>query len=325
MEEYNPNRKSERKLKIAIAVLSALTFVLGFMYFREYQRNQKIESLSSTQKDDLNRATAKLDSISKQLDAKIIEINRLGGNVAELVKAKEQLEADKASLASSENFTMKKYDRKIRKYVALLGQKDKELIRLRKENGILAAKNDSLSKEAKNLLEGIGFAQKALSDSANRNKELVERSREIESRNRELAEKVSQAAALKAENINVYAISSKGKESEGGSYRSKKVDKIRVTFYLQENSLTTKEAKVIFMKIIDPSGLTVSDMNTGSGTFTFKGKEQTFTARQKILYDDSHQTVEFIYSKGSAYKEGRHTIELYSEGYLIGDGVFDVR
>jgi len=243
MEEYNPNRQSEQKLKIAVAVLIILVTALGFLYFRERQFNKRNEDLSDLQAKDLLVASTKLDSIENQLNTKIIEIKRLGGDVSELIRAKQQLQKDKIALQKSVGFSMKKYELKFKKYLTLLGEKDNELVSLRKENGILVAMNDSLSKEAQALLEDITFAQKALNDSAIN---YTIRQKELSERNRELSEKVSQAAALHAESINVYAISTKGKESDGGVYKSKKVDKVRITFYLQENPLTTREAKVIF-------------------------------------------------------------------------------
>ncbi len=322
MEEYNPNRQSEQKLKIAVAVLIILVTALGFLYFRERQFNKRNEDLSDLQAKDLLVASTKLDSIENQLNTKIIEIKRLGGDVSELIRAKQQLQKDKIALQKSVGFSMKKYELKFKKYLTLLGEKDNELLKLRKENGILAAMNDSLSKEAQALLEDITFAQKALNDSAIN---YTLRQKELSERNRELSEKVSQAAALHAESINVYAISVKGKESDGGVYKSKKVDKVRITFYLQENPLTTREAKVIFLRIIDPSGQSIADMSTGSGSFTYKNKDVTYTAKQRIVYDNSHQSVEFVYSRGQAYKDGKHIIELYAEGYKIGEGFFEVK
>ena len=327
--EYNPNRQSENKLKIAVAVLGLLAIALGFLYFRERQNNRKVEEISTSQAKELLSANIKLDSIENQLNSKIVEIRKLGGNVDELIRARTQLQADKLALQKMEGFSVKKYNIKIKDYLALLGQKDLQLVTLRRENGILSAKNDSLSKETKNLLEGISFAQKALSDSATnysiKQKELSDRAKEVEARNRELNEKVSQAAALRAESINIYAISTKGREIDGSSVKSKKIDKVRITFYIQENQVTTHETKTIYLRILDPSGATVADMATGSGTFSYKGKETTYTARQKIAFDNSHQSVEFVYSRGLPYREGKHIIELYAEGYRIGEGVFEVK
>jgi hypothetical protein len=147
----------------------------------------------------------------------------------------------------------------------------------------------------------------------------------LEIKNKELAEKVSAAAALRAEGVNVYAISSRGKESTVNNQKAKKVDKIRVMFHLQENTLASKEIKTIFLRIIEPTGSTISDYNLGSGSFEFKGRDLTFTSRQRIFYENNHQSVEFIYTRPNGFKNGKHEIELYAEGYLIGLGTFEVR
>ena len=74
--EYNPNRQSENKLKIAVAVLGLLTIALGFLYFRERQNNRKIDEISSAHAQELLSANTKLDSIENQLNSKIIEIRK---------------------------------------------------------------------------------------------------------------------------------------------------------------------------------------------------------------------------------------------------------
>jgi uncharacterized protein HemX len=76
--EYNPNRQSENKLKIAVAVLGLLAIALGFLYFRERQNNRTVEEISTTQAKELLTANTKLDSIENQLNNKIIEIKKLG-------------------------------------------------------------------------------------------------------------------------------------------------------------------------------------------------------------------------------------------------------
>ena len=179
------------------------------------------------------------------------------------------------------------------------------------------------------LKDGLTNVQKALRDSSLtfgvKEKELSERSRVLEVRNQELAEKVNVAAALRAEGVNVYAISSRGKESGVQNQKAKRIEKIRVMFHLQTNPLATKEIKTIYLRIIEPTGNTLSDYALGSGAVMFKGKELTYTAKQRIFYENNHQSVEFIYARPNAYREGRHEIELYSEGFLIGLGSFEVR
>ncbi len=325
MDEINPNKGSEKKLKIALGIISFMAIVLGLLYFKELRDNKKNLLLNISQEKEIISTKYQLDSIEVQLSNKIKEIGILGGDVSDLLSQKKMLIEDKEMLSDSEHFTKIKFDQKIKEYIKLLHKKDTEIKLLNVQNGLLLAQNDSLSKRAKSLSDEIKITKKALDDSLIKARETNVKVKEVEAINRGLSEKVNLAVALKAENINVYAISPKGKQKDGGSYKTDRVDKIRITFYLAHNTIANKEYKTIYLKIIDPIGATLSDLANGSGVFIYKNKECTYTAKQKIFFDDSHQTIEFIYSRGLAYKEGKHYIELYAEGVRIGEGFFEVK
>ena len=259
----------------------------------------------------------------------MVQIKKLGGRISELETARLQILGDQKELKEHPDMGQEQFEKKLAYYLRLLGQKDQEIKKLRRENGVLLARNDSLSREAQLLKDGLTNVQKALRDSSLtfgvKQKELNERSRVLEVRNQELAEKVTVAAALRAEGVNVYAISSRGKESGVQNQKAKRIEKIRVMFHLQTNPLANKEIKTIYLRIIEPTGNTLSDYSLGSGSVMFKGKELTYTAKQRIFYENNHQSVEFIYARPNAYREGKHEIELYAEGFLIGLGSFEVR
>ena len=316
----------EKRLERLVYLLTVLVFLLaGLLYIEKYQPN--FWASEQGQEDFVEDAQARLDSISQQLQVRMVQIKRLGGRVNELEKARLQIEGDQKELAEHPEMGQAAFQKKLAYYLRLLGLKDQEIKKLRRENVVLIARNDSLSREAKLLQDGLTNVQKALRDSSAtfgiEKKELSERSRVLEVRNQELTEKVTVAAALRAEGVNVYAISTRGKET--GVQKAKRIDKIRVIFHLQNNPLATREIKTIYLRIIEPTGNTLSDYALGSGTVMFKGKELVYTAKQRIFYENNHQSVEFIYARSTAYREGKHEIELYSEGFLIGLGTFEVR
>jgi DNA gyrase/topoisomerase IV subunit A len=324
MESENSKVK-ESGLKRRVLLLTILVCLLvGWILVDKLVFS--VGKLQPSQDEFVENAQDKLDSVSEQLNLRLIQIKKLGGKVNELETAKAQIVGDQAHL---EDIDPEEFQKKISFYVHLLGLKDAEIKKLTKENVALTQRNDSLSREAQNLKVGLVTIQKALKDSSKtfglKARELSERSRVLEIKNKELADKVSAAAALRAEGVNVYAISSRGKESTVNNQKAKKVDKIRVMFHLQENALANKEIKTIFLRIIEPTGSTISDYNLGSGSFEFKGRDLTFTSRQRIFYENNHQSVEFIYTRPNGFKNGKHEIELYAEGYLIGLGTFEVR
>lgn len=318
----------EKRLVRLVYLLAFLVFLLaGMLYVEKYQPG--FWDLGKQQEEFVENAQERLDSISQQLKVRMVQIKRLGGRVNELEKARLQIEGDQKELAEHPEMGQAEFQKKLAYYLRLLGLKDQEIKKLRRENVVLIARNDSLSREAKLLQDGLSNVQKALRDSSAtfgiEKKVLSERSRVLEVRNQELAEKVSVAAALRAEGVNVYAISTRGKETGMQGQKAKRIDKIRVIFHLQNNPLATREIKTIYLRIIEPTGNTLSDYALGSGTVMFKGKELVYTAKQRIFYENNHQSVEFIYARSSPYREGKHEIELYSEGFLIGLGTFEVR
>ncbi len=308
-----PRNNSRSYLVVALLILAALNLLQLYFYYDERQTNKTQETVIAAKTEEVLATKTKLDSISAQLDAKIAEIQQLGGSVDSLLKVREQLEVDKRSLRNVNSFDSKKYEQKIRSYEALLAQKDREIARLKEENGILSEQNETLAQEN----AGLKAERQTLSDSVVA----------VSSQNKELAEKVSIAAALRAEPISVIAINARGKErTTSNSYKAKKLDKVKVTFRLAPNGLAQQNEKEIYMRILDPSGAVVADMATGSGEFTYNGQGTIYTAMQRINFDNSRQQVDFVYGRGSQrFNPGHHTVEIYSEGFRIGEGDFTVK
>ena len=313
MESRQPRRDNSRNYLIAaLLILAALNVLVLYFYYQERETNKTKDATINAKTEELLATRAKLDSISSQLEAKINEIQRLGGSVDSLLKIKQQLEVDKRNLRNVNNFDSRKYDQKIKSYEAMLVQKDQEIARLREENGILAQQNESLNQEN----TGLRTEKQALSDSVVT----------YAVKNKELEEKVTVASALRAESVSVNALNSRGKESDGGSYKAKRIDKIKVSVQLAANGLAKHNDKDVYIRILDPAGAVIADMATGSGEFMYGGKGMIYTAMQTIQFDNTKQRVDFVYGRGGQrFNEGRHVIEVYAEGFKIGEGDFTVK
>lgn len=306
--------------KVLVAILAITSGILGYLLFDAKTKVKAQDEVINQKVEELASARIRLDSIGSQLDAKIAQIKVLGGNVESLEAAKRQLEADKVQLKKVNAFSKQQYDVKIADFVTLLAAKDAELIQLKKENVELVAKNKDLFSQNGTLTSenmGLKTAKQLLADSVS----------DAYRRNRELTAKVTRASALQAQFVQALALSDKNKERDGGVYRASKVDKIKVIFQLQPNPIAKQDVKTIFMRVLDPDGAVLYDSGVGSGNFDMFGKESTYTAKTDIQFQNNGQGVEIIYGRGSAiqYREGHYKIELYSEGFKIGEGSFDIK
>lgn len=299
-------------LLAALLILALLNVLLLYFWYQERQDNKTKDATIAARTEEVLSVKTRLDSVSAQLDAKIAEIRRLGGSVDSLMKVRQQVEVDKRELRNVSSFDSRKYNQKIRNYQTLLAQKDQEIARLKEENGLLVQRNDSLAQEN----TGLKAERQTLSDSVVA----------VSTKNQELSEKVTIAAALLAESVSVNAINARGKERDGGSYKAKQLDKVKISVRMAPNGLAKQDEKELYLRILDPSGAVVSDMATGSGEFTYNGQGMIYTAVQRFTFDNSRQEVDFVYGRGGRrFNEGRHTIEIYCEGFRIGEGEFTVR
>ena len=311
MEGNSQKSKTNGALVAALVIMTGLAGVSSYLYFDQKKVSEGQEVTISARVDELTTTRVKLDSISTVLDAKIAEVQKLGGDVSELEKVKVQLEQDKASLRKGNRISLAKYDAKIKQYEAFLVEKDTLIANLQRENVTLASNVKVLDEEN----TGLKTRTQVLQDSVST----------IATKNEELSNKVTIASALKAQNVKVYAVNSRGKIKDDDSYKAKKIDKIKLVYRLLDNPLTKEEPKEVYVRVLDPTGAVVSDMANGSGTFTVNGNETVYTTKQSVNYTNNGQNVELLYTRGIPYKPGKYAIELYSEGFRIGSGEFAVR
>lgn len=312
----NSSNNNSGILRVGLIVLLAALALLGYLYFNSQSKNKELQSLIDGKVVELSETRVKLDSIARELDAKILEVESLGGSVEELTKIKAELEKDIASLKSSSNFSVKKYNSKIAEYEKFLAEKDEEIVKLKEENGLLTSENLTLKTEKEEVINqnvALSQAKDSLSNTVD----------EISSKNKDLQEKVNIASALKATNVQVVGLTSRGREKDG-KLRNSRIDQLKISYNLASNALTEKTNKEIHLRVLDPNGAVLNDMGRG-GIVKYNGREIGYTLKQNVPYTNNDQKVDMYYSKEQAFISGVYNVELYSEGFKIGTGSFQVR
>jgi len=300
------DNKKNNKLGLIIAFLAILVIIQGVKWYLDHQKKSELKTELANRDIELEETMNKLESISNELQLKIEEISKLGGDVEELRLAKEELEAERDKLQESSDVgwaRLYKIRDKVEGYETLLKEKEEEIQRLTAVNVELLSENTDLK-----------VTQNQLSDSIQGLAETSEK----------LGEKVAIASTLKAENIKISAVNQRGREREG-EFRNRHIENLKVGFNLADNSVAPIEGKDIRIRIIEPEGNVLFDVAHGSGTFMVKDREEFYTAGQDILFDNTMQQITFLYDKGSEYITGDHIVEIYADEDLIGRKSFTVK
>jgi hypothetical protein len=307
-ESQIPPRKNRTFFVIVLIII--LLSANGFQYYLSQQDKEEIIEKDIVIKEkvaDLSKASGALDSMRNELNIKIEEIKRLGGDTASIGLLKRQIERDLKN-ARRQNFKSKEMiedlQGRIEDYELQLADKDEEIQKLKEENKSLFAE----TKQLKNKIVAKEDSISKLSESKAM-----------------LSEQVQIASRLRAEEIRISIIDSKGREKQDDDYRAKKISKLKVQFRIADNKVARIENKEVFMRITDPEGGYLYDIGSGGGTFIIEGRDSPYTSKLSFLFDNKQPNLSFLWDKGSPYKTGTYTIELFSEGNKLGQANFVVR
>jgi hypothetical protein len=295
-------KKSNRNAYIIAGLCIIIILQFAKMYF-DHSDKQVLIAEKTTTEEELASTMQRLNEIKTELDQKIIEIQKLGGDVAELEKAKAEVEAQLKRKTLATGKLIKELKDRVEGYETLLKVKDEEIEKLKNVNKELLSENVNLKTEKNQLGDSIS----RLSQTKD-----------------ELAGKVVIASQLKVENLSIVAVNDRGKERES-PFKNRQVGKLKIEFNLAENNVAPIEGKKIMIRIIDQNEQVLFDVSRGSGTFLYNNKEEFYTASQEVLFDNTKQKLIYLYEKGSDYAAGSYTLEIYCDDYKMGTGKFEVK
>ncbi len=130
------------------------------------------------------------------------------------------------------------------------------------------------------------------------------------------------ASTLHASNFSILAINEKnGKEKT--TTTAKRVDKLRISFDLDENRVAESGIKNIYICITGPDGNPLAVEEMGSGKFnTREGQEKFYTQKVDVNYTQGQrQTLSIDWKQNSSFVTGDYKIEVYNNGFKIGEGI----
>jgi peptidoglycan hydrolase CwlO-like protein len=255
------------------------------------QKQQQIDSVKTDREslqNDFNAASAKIDQLvseNSKMDS------ALQGNKAEMARLQGQIK----SILSNRNATLADL-KKAREMINSLQDKTKEyetrIAELEKENAVLTGKNQVLKKEVDSTTtENIGLKKVA--------------------------------SVLHASNLRMEALHKRRNGKETATTKAKKVDVLRIKFDIDENRITESGTKQIYIRIIGPDGNVLSSKSNASGNLTTNTGAQLPYSVMKEIALTQNQMVKDIsvdWNQEGDYSRGNYTIEIYNEGYKVGNG-----
>ncbi len=242
----------------------------------------------------------------------------------------DMIKTSSANMEHSKDSTITRRDRDIaekrKKIQQLLSKVDATQQEIAQAKGLIASLNGDINgyKVKIETLEGekLVLTQEKNTVIQERNKI----SQDLEQANSTIQQKegvIDIASTLHASNFAILGINEKSSGKEKETTVAKRVDKLRISFDIDENRVTSSGNKDLYICITAPNGKPLAVEALGSGVFnTRNGEQKYFTQKIDINYTQGkRQAVSMDWKQNSNYETGDYKIEVYNNGFKIGEGI----
>jgi hypothetical protein len=136
-------------------------------------------------------------------------------------------------------------------------------------------------------------------------------------------EVIDVASTLHASNFSILGINEKDNGKEKETTVAKRVDKLRISFDIDENRVAQSGLKNIYVCITGPNGNPLAVEAFGSGKFnTRDGEQKYYTQKIDVNYTQGQrQTLSIDWKQNTDFETGDYKIEVYNNGFKIGEGI----
>jgi len=286
-------------LAVALIAVSSYTFVAnnnsGNTISKQEATIAKVAEEKSNVQKSFDESLVRLDSmktVNSGLESKLTDNNN------EIAKTKNEIR----SILNKKNATAAELG-KAKNLIAVLNTKitgmEQEVARLNQENQTLTQDKMALIQDKEKLTQDLTATTVVKQD---------------------LEKKVDIASTLNASNIAITPVNVKNNGKEKVTTTAKRVDKLMISFVV-DNRIIQPGSTDVYVCVIGPDGKPISAAQSGSGIFTTRDEgDKNFTAKVAVdLETAQKKNVEFAFTPDQNFQEGNYTIQLYQNGFKIGE------
>jgi Uncharacterized enzyme of heme biosynthesis len=307
VEKTVVKNNNSRNILTAILVI-ALLGTWGYIIFDKSKTRQEKDNLTTqiiTSDSAKNELQRELDDAAMRLDALKTSNVKADSLLQTKDKDIQALKSKVQTILNDKNASAAQLSEARRLIAQLKGNIDTYTAEIES----LKLANTQLTEEKRVVTEQRDVVQKNY-DSAN---QVIKQKEDV----------IDIGSTLHASNFSIIGIQEKNSGKEKETTKAKRVDKLRISFDIDENRITQSGPKDIYVAITAPDGKPVAVDALGSGKFvTRDGMERPFTKKIQINYvQGQKEPVKVEWSQNSSFQTGNYKIEIYNNGFKIGEGV----
>ena len=305
-----PRKKDQRNLIIG---LLAFGLVASVIYLIVTQNNSS-QAIGQTH-TQIARLTDGKSQIQKSFDESLVRLDSMTGISNDMkVKLKgqsaqiAQKKAEIRRILNNRNATAAE----LAKAKDLISQLNEKIDNMEQDVARLTTDNQSLTQDKTQLIQD--------------NTSLTSDLQTTTVAKTDLEKKVNIASTLNASNIAIVPVDVRSNGKEKITNTAKRVNKLLISFDVT-NRIAQSGMTDVYVCITGPDGKNMVVPAAEPATFTTREEgDKSYTAKVPVDFQMSQKKkVEFAFTPAGKFQQGSYTIQIYQNGYKIGEGTSELK
>ncbi len=316
-------------LRTVFAIAAVLFLLLSLYLWNSNNQLKTANQKQTTEISEMAKVQAELEADYQEAITRIESLRGDNEKLNALIESqKEELKAQKAKVSNLiwTQRELNKAREEIAKFEGLTNNYLSDINALRAQNEQLTASNEKLTKEVIILNDDLTSERTVTAELKETKAVLMSEKEVLTSKNSALSEKVDVGSAIK---INWMSFDA-GDINDQGQFKSRKRtgkrDLFRTCFRTETNVVTPAGEETFYLKILSPTGETLSADDLGSGTLIDKlsGEQVRYTVSGTLNYNNDDTEACMDWDPNFQINSGSYNVMIYNKGYMVGQGTFKI-
>ena len=304
--------KNTMRNMLTIILVAALLGTWGYIIWDK----NKVKEKDITQQNLIASTSNQRDELQKELEDATMRYDNLKTSNSKkdsTITARDREIEEKKSRIQTLLYNANAKESELREARGLIASLNGDIEGYRKQIEVLQGENTQLTQEKATVTEERNKAQKAFDSAQN----VIKGKEDI----------INVGSTLHASNFNIVGINEKPSGKEKETSTAKRVDKLRISFDLDENLIAQSGKKDIYICITAPDGSSIGVEALGSGKFTTReGQDKVYTQKMEVNYtQNKKQMIRFDWKQNSKFSIGNYKIEVFNNGFKIGEAMIPLK
>jgi myosin heavy subunit len=308
--DNTPKKKDSRSLIIGLLAAGLVASVV-YLVINQTNSSRDIEQ-THTQITQISDAKSQ---IQKSFDQSLVRLDSMSG-ISSVMRSK--LKEENAQIAQKKT--------EIRR---ILNKRNASAAELAKANELISQLNDKIGNMEQDVARLTSDNQSLTQDKVQLTQDNTSLTSDLQTTTvakQDLEKKVDIASTLNASNIAIVPVDVRSNGKEKVTNTAKHVNKLLISFDVT-NRIAQSGMTDIYVCITGPDGKNMVAAAAGADTFTTREEgDKSYTAKVPVDFQMSQKKkVEFAFTPADKFQQGSYTIQIYQNGYKIGEGTRELK